>query len=135
MHDCDFKSRAEELGYKVLVAEGTPIVLKIILSGHVDGIVGVACLNVLEKALDKVLQVQVPALGPVPLLSSNCKNTSVDVHWVQEVIALHTAPPATRTRSYLPLLRAANELFNGELKCWHREFAPVRGNRPAIPWG
>jgi len=111
----DFKTRAEELGYKVLVAEGTPIVLKIILSGHVDGIVGVACLNVLEKALDKVLQVQVPALA-VPLLSSNCKNTSVDVHWVQEVIGLRTAPPATKTRSYLPLLRAANELFHGELE-------------------
>ncbi|MCS7166939.1 MAG: polyprenyl synthetase family protein [Gemmatales bacterium] len=111
----DFKTRAEDLGYKVLVAEGTPIVLKIILSGQVDGIVGVACLNVLEKALDKVLQVQVPALA-VPLLSSNCKNTSVDVHWVQEVIGLRAAPPAVHTRSYLPLLRAANELFNGQLE-------------------
>ncbi|MCS7015550.1 MAG: polyprenyl synthetase family protein [Gemmatales bacterium] len=111
----DFKTRAEDLGYKVLVAEGTPIVLKIILSGQVDGIVGVACLNVLEKALDKVLQVQVPALA-VPLLSSNCKNTSVDVHWVQEVIALRAVPPAVQTRSYLPLLRAANDLFAGELE-------------------
>ena len=46
---------AEQLGYKVLVSEGTPIVLKIIVSGHVDAIVGVACLNVLEKAFDKVL--------------------------------------------------------------------------------
>src|SRR5947209_1305530 len=45
----DFKTKAEELGYKVLVSEGTPIVLKIIVSGHVDAIVGVACLNVLEK--------------------------------------------------------------------------------------
>jgi hypothetical protein len=31
----DFKVKAEELGYKVLVSEGTPIVLKIIVSGHV----------------------------------------------------------------------------------------------------
>ncbi len=46
----DFKTKAEDLGYKVLVSEGTPIVLKIIVSGHVDAIVGVACLNVLEKA-------------------------------------------------------------------------------------
>jgi len=29
--------------------------MKIILSGHVDAILGVACLNVLEKAIDKVL--------------------------------------------------------------------------------
>ncbi|MFO0846407.1 MAG: DUF116 domain-containing protein [Gemmataceae bacterium] len=34
---------------KVLVSEGTPIVLKIIVSGHVDAIVGVACLNVLRR--------------------------------------------------------------------------------------
>lgn len=29
----DFRAKAEELGYKVLVAEGSPIVLKIIVSG------------------------------------------------------------------------------------------------------
>ena len=51
----DFRGQAEQMGYRVLVAEGSPIVLKIIVSGHVDAIVGVACLNVLEKAIDKVL--------------------------------------------------------------------------------
>ena len=45
----DFRGLAEKMGYKVLVAEGSPIVLKIIVSGHIDAIVGVACLNVLEK--------------------------------------------------------------------------------------
>jgi hypothetical protein len=45
----DYKVKAEQLGYKVLVAEGSPVVLKIIVSGHIDGILGVACLNVLEK--------------------------------------------------------------------------------------
>ena len=51
----DFRGLADEMGYKVLVAEGSPIVLKIIVSGYVDAIVGVACLNVLEKAIDKIL--------------------------------------------------------------------------------
>ena len=64
----DFKTKAEDLGYKVLVSEGTPIVLKIIVSGHVDAIVGVACLNVLEKALDKILLAGVPCVA-APLLS------------------------------------------------------------------
>jgi len=45
----DFRTLAEEMGYKVLVAEGSPIVLKIIVSGYVDAIVGVACLNVLKS--------------------------------------------------------------------------------------
>ncbi|MDE0818468.1 MAG: DUF116 domain-containing protein, partial [Pirellulaceae bacterium] len=51
----DFRGLAEDLGYRVLVAEGSPIVLKIIVSGYVDAVVGVACLNVLEKAVDKIL--------------------------------------------------------------------------------
>jgi geranylgeranyl pyrophosphate synthase len=106
----DFKTTAEDLGYKVLVAEGTPIVLKIIVGGHVDAVMGVACLNVLEKAIDKVLKVGVPSLA-VPLLSSDCKNTSVDDDWVAEVIGLRQEPPAIRTRTYLPLLRLANKVF------------------------
>jgi geranylgeranyl diphosphate synthase type II len=105
----DFKVKAEELGYKVLVSEGTPIVLKIIVSGHVDAIVGVACLNVLEKALDKVLIAGVPSVA-APLLSSNCKSTSVDDDWVLELIDLHTPPPATRTKSYVHLMRAAYQV-------------------------
>jgi geranylgeranyl pyrophosphate synthase len=106
----DFKVRAEELGYKVLVSEGTPIVLKIIVSGHVDAIVGVACLNVLEKALDKVLLAGIPCVA-APLLSSNCRSTSVDDDWVRELIDLHTEPPEVKTRTYVHLMRAASQLF------------------------
>ncbi len=105
----DFKTRAEELGYKVLVSEGTPIVLKIIVSGHVDAIVGVACLNVLEKALDKVLLAGVPCVA-APLLSSNCRSTSVDDDWVAELIDLRTEPPPAQTKTYVHLMRAAHQL-------------------------
>ncbi len=105
----DFKTKAEDLGYKVLVSEGTPIVLKIIVSGHVDAIVGVACLNVLEKALDKILLTGVPCVA-VPLLSSNCRDTSVDEDWVAEMIDLKTAPVPVTTRTYVHLMRAAHQL-------------------------
>lgn len=105
----DFKTRAEDLGYKVLVSEGTPIVLKIIVSGHVDAIVGVACLNVLERAFDKILLAGVPCVA-TPLLSSNCKSTSVDEDWVMDMIQLETPPAAVKTRSFMPLLREANSL-------------------------
>ena len=111
----DFRTQAEELGYKVLVAEGSPIVMKIIISGYVDAIVGVACLNVLEKAIDKVLLAGVPCMA-VPLLSSDCRNTSVDEDWVKELIHLQQdAPnmPATKEQppTYLHLLRASRNLF------------------------
>ncbi|HYV37498.1 MAG TPA: polyprenyl synthetase family protein [Gemmataceae bacterium] len=105
----DFKVKAEELGYKVLVSEGTPIVLKIIVSGHIDGIVGVACLNVLEKALDKILLAGVPCVA-APLLSSNCRSTSVDDDWVSELIDLRTEPAKETTKSYVHLMRAAHQV-------------------------
>jgi geranylgeranyl diphosphate synthase type II len=105
----DFKVKAEELGYKVLVSEGTPIVLKIIVSGHIDAIVGVACLNVLEKALDKILLAGVPCVA-APLLSSNCRSTSVDDDWVSELIDLRTAPAKETTKSYVHLMRAAHNI-------------------------
>ncbi len=122
----DFKTKAEDMGYKVLVSEGTPIVLKIIVSGHIDAIVGVACLNVLEKALDKILLAGVPCVA-IPLLSSDCKNTSVDEDWVMEYIDLKTPPPEVKTRSYVHLMRAAYKICE-EPELSH--LAPRRFQKP-----
>jgi len=106
----DFRTMAEDMGYKVLVAEGSPIVLKIIVSGYVDAIVGVACLNVLEKAIDKILLAGIPCMA-VPLLSSDCRNTSVDEDWVAEMIRVQQTESVQQTRSYVHLLRAAANMF------------------------
>ncbi|WP_372718428.1 polyprenyl synthetase family protein [Novipirellula sp.] len=106
----DFRSIAEEMGYRVLVAEGSPVVLKIIIGGYVDAVVGVACLNVLEKAIDKVLLAGIPCMA-VPLLSSDCRNTKVDESWVEQMIRTPYVPATHQTKSYVHLMRAASELF------------------------
>ena len=106
----DFRGIAEDMGYKVLVAEGSPVVLKIIVSGYVDAVVGVACLNVLEKAIDKILLAGIPCMA-VPLLSSDCRNTSVDDDWVYQMINVQPPESTPITRSYLHLIRAANNMF------------------------
>jgi geranylgeranyl pyrophosphate synthase len=106
----DYKVKAEQLGYKVLVAEGSPIVLKIIVSGYVDSILGVACLNVLEKAIDKVLIAGVPSYA-IPLHSGDCKNTTLDESWVWDVLEKYEPLPSPQTTSYVPLMRKANRLF------------------------
>ena len=106
----DFRTTADEMGYKVLVAEGSPIVLKIIVSGYVDAIVGVACLNVLEKAIDKILLAGIPCMA-VPLLSSDCRNTSVDEQWVEQMVATPYKETKKQTRTYVHLLRGAAHIF------------------------
>lgn len=109
----DFRGLAEEMGYRVLVAEGSPVVMKIIVGGYVDAVVGVACLNVLEKAIDKVLLAGIPCMA-VPLLSSDCRNTKVDEAWVDEMIRTPYQPAKKVTRSYVHLMRAAGDLFKPE---------------------
>ncbi|MCG8648632.1 MAG: polyprenyl synthetase family protein, partial [Pirellulales bacterium] len=109
----DFRGLAEEMGYRVLVAEGSPVVMKIIVGGYVDAVVGVACLNVLEKAIDKVLLAGIPCMA-VPLLSSDCRNTKVDEPWVDQMIRTPYIPAEQRTRSYVHLMRAASGLFETE---------------------
>lgn len=109
----DFRGLAEEMGYRVLVAEGSPVVMKIIVGGYVDAVVGVACLNVLEKAIDKVLLAGIPCMA-VPLLSSDCRNTKVDEAWVDQMIRTPYVPAAQQTRSYVHLMRAASDLFEND---------------------
>lgn len=109
----DFRGLADDMGYKVLVAEGSPIVLKIIVSGYVDAIVGVACLNVLEKAIDKILLAGIPCMA-VPLLSSDCRNTSVDEDWVLDIIKTQPGQATQQTASYVHLLRSASSMFKPE---------------------
>ncbi|MCA9085389.1 MAG: polyprenyl synthetase family protein [Planctomycetaceae bacterium] len=109
----DYKVRAEQLGYKVLVAEGSPVVLKIIVSGYIDGILGVACLNVLEKAIDKVLIAGVPSYA-VPLHSGDCMNTTLDQAWVWDVLDRYEPLPEKPTTSYVPLMRASSKIFESE---------------------
>jgi len=109
----DYKVRAEQLGYKVLVAEGSPIVLKIIVSGHIDGILGVACLNVLEKAIDKILLAGVPSYA-IPLHSGDCKNTKLDEPWVWDCLDKYEPLTEDRTSGYIPMMRVSNAMFEDQ---------------------
>lgn len=109
----DFRGLAEQMGYRVLVAEGSPVVMKIIVGGYVDAVIGVACLNVLEKAIDKVLLAGIPCMA-VPLLSSDCRNTKVDEEWVDQMIRTPYQPAAAKTKTYVHLMRAASDLFQAD---------------------
>ena len=83
----DFTVEAERLGYAVLVAEGSAIVRKMIETGRIEAVVGVSCLNVLEKSFPHMEASAVPAVA-IPLLQDDCINCTVDLDWVWDVIHL-----------------------------------------------
>ena len=109
----DLRSEAQAKGYRVLIAEGTPTVLQIILGGHVDALLGVACLDVLERSVDKILLAGVPCMA-VPLLSNGCRNTSADTDWIRRMVDTPHRPARTQTRTYLHLMRCAARMFEPE---------------------
>ena len=83
----DLQEEAERLGYAVLVAEGSAIVMALIQTGRIDAIVGVSCLSVLERAFPYVESAAIPGIA-IPLLQDDCKDTVVDLDWVWDVIHL-----------------------------------------------
>ena len=91
----DFQAEAERLGYAVLVAEGSALVMAMIQTGQIDAIVGVSCMPVLEKTFPFVEAAAIPAVA-VPLLQDDCIDTTVDVDWVWDYIHLEAADASRR---------------------------------------
>jgi geranylgeranyl pyrophosphate synthase len=83
----DLTVEAERLGYAVLVAEGSAIVRQMIETGKIDAVVGVSCINVLEKCFPHLESAAVPGMA-VPLLQDDCINTTVDLDAVWDLIHL-----------------------------------------------
>jgi geranylgeranyl pyrophosphate synthase len=90
----DLQTEAERLGYAVLVAEGSAIVMSLIQTGKIDAIVGVSCLSVLERAFPYMEAAAIPGVA-IPLLQDDCIDTTVDLDWVWDYIHL-TSDDRTR---------------------------------------
>jgi geranylgeranyl pyrophosphate synthase len=90
----DFQNEAERLGYAVLVAEGSAIVMSLIQTGKIEAIVGISCLPVLERTFPYVEAAAIPAVA-VPLLQDDCIDTTVDIDWVWDYLHL-TSDDKTR---------------------------------------
>jgi geranylgeranyl diphosphate synthase type II len=90
----DLQSEAERLGYAVLVAEGSAIVMALIQTGKIEAIVGVSCISVLERAFPYMEAAAIPGVA-IPLLQDDCIDTTVDLDWVWDYIHL-TSDDKTR---------------------------------------
>ncbi len=106
----EWRALGREKGYQVLIAEGSPIVLQLILQGKADAVLGIGCLNSLEKSLEKILMTGLPAMA-VPLHSSSCHNTSTDEAWALGMIDTPYRPGNQSAQTQVHLLRAAAGMF------------------------
>jgi geranylgeranyl pyrophosphate synthase len=83
---------AENLGYVAIVTEGTTIAARLIESGKVDAVIGVGCMEVLQKMFASVSKYSIPSIG-IPLLKDGCTDTLADMEWIKE--ELYQFDPST----------------------------------------
>jgi geranylgeranyl pyrophosphate synthase len=108
----DLQSEAEKLGYAVLVAEGSAIVMSLIQTGQIEAIVGVSCLSVLERAFPYMEAAAIPGVA-IPLLQDDCIDTTVDLDWIWDYIHL-TSDDKTRRLDLTSLRQQVDEWFAAE---------------------
>ena len=108
----DLQNEAERLGYAVLVAEGSAIVMSLIQTGQIEAIVGISCLSVLERSFPYMEAAAIPGVA-VPLLQDDCIDTTVDLDWVWDYIHL-TADDKTRRLDLGSLRSEVDAWFSAE---------------------
>ena len=108
----DLQSEAERLGYAVLVAEGSAIVMALIQTGKIEAIVGVSCISVLERAFPYMEAAAIPGVA-IPLLQDDCIDTTVDLDWVWDYIHL-TSDDKTRRLDLGALRNEVESWFSTE---------------------
>ena len=115
----ELQALAEELGYVVLVAEGSTVVSKLLEGGKVDAVVGVSCLNALEKSFPHMADGAIPGLA-IPLTVDGCVGTKMDVEHVREAIHLKSIKPWKNQVDTTAIRQVVDGWFSGS-NHWKRE--------------
>ncbi len=85
----DLQDKAESLGMMSIVAEGFTSVIGLIENRVVDTVIGVSCLDSLEKAFPLLINNAVPGLA-IPLNMAGCKDTNVDYEYVNHLMGMQS---------------------------------------------
>lgn len=81
----DLQAQADRYGMLSMVAEGFTSVIELIRQHVVDAVVGVSCLDSLEKAFPLLVSHAVPGIA-VALNDGGCQDTHVDTGYVSELL-------------------------------------------------
>jgi len=106
-------ARAEGLGYATLVAEGTGAAVDLVREGAVDAILGVSCMDALQKSFKTVVTSAIPSLA-LPLLRDGCADTACDEEWLLEYLSASRSAPELRPFSVVSMRAEVDAVFRRE---------------------
>lgn len=128
----DLQERAESLGMMCLVAEGFTSVVGLIRNRVVDSVIGVSCLDSLEKAFPLLIGHAVPGLA-IPLNTSGCKDTQVDYEYVIRMMKMRSGNDV-RLVDYDGLRTDLKRWFSAESLAGYFSSAKDQTSRIALEW-
>ncbi len=108
-----FLREAENMGYVAIVTEGTTITTRLIESGKVDSVIGVGCMDVLQKMFASVSKYAIPSIG-IPLITCGCVDTLADVDSIKEEIYNYQENPSFRLLNLNYLKNKSSSIFGEE---------------------
>jgi geranylgeranyl diphosphate synthase, type II len=108
-----FLREAENLGYIAIVTEGSSLASRLIESGKVDAVIGVGCMDILQKMFASVNKYSIPSIG-IPLLSCGCSDTMADSEWIKEEIYYLEKNPSFRLLNLNYLRNRTTSIFGEE---------------------
>lgn len=130
-HIPSLEDKAAELGVMSIVAEGFTAVINLIQNGVVDAVIGVSCLDSLEKAFPLLVNNAVAGIA-IPLNVAGCQDTEVDNDYVMELLEANgTERP---TLDYKFVKSQIEEWFKPESLERHLSPKMELSSRAAIEW-
>ena len=87
-----FSEKAEAQEIPVLISESSSSVSEWVEQGVIQAVIGVSCLESMEKTFPAMLRNGIPGLG-IPLLTDGCRNTQPDTRFLEEALAIPEREP------------------------------------------
>lgn len=128
----DLQEKAESLGIMSIVAEGFTSVVGLIQNQVVDTVIGVSCLDSLEKAFPLLISNAVPGLA-IPLNVSGCKDTQVDYGYVMRMMSMRSDKDANLL-DYDRLRSDLKTWFSKESLARHFSVSTDQTSSVALEW-
>jgi len=108
-----FLREAENMGYVAIVTEGTTITTRLIESGKVDAVIGVGCMEALQKMFPSVSKYAIPSIG-IPLITCGCVDTLADADCINQEIYNYQENPPLRLLNLNYLKNKSSSIFGEE---------------------
>ena len=102
--------QAEKINMPVLIAESSSRVAEWVEEGDIQAVIGVSCMDSLEKAFPAMLRFAVPGIA-VPLITGGCKDTTFDRSLLQDALAIPNGVPL-HTVSHVHIRERLDRLFS-----------------------